>query len=97
MLFDLSILLGECYLNLCPNAKWYLDLSLERGDEQRGSCNRIVILETKELNHKNEWNYELDIEAHVFGHFELQTKANNLLLVDQKIGYVLSKPVLDVL
>lgn len=47
MLFDLSILLGECYLNLCPNAKWFLDLGLEDGDEQRGSYNRVIILETK--------------------------------------------------
>jgi len=97
MLLDLSILLGECYLNLCPNSKWYLDSGLESSDEQRGSCNRIVIIETKELNQKDEWNYKLDIEAHVFGHFELQTKTNNLLLVDQKMGYVLSKPVLDIL
>lgn len=97
MLFDLGILLGESYLNLCPNAKWYLDAGLESGDEQRGTCNRIIILETKKAKQEDDWDYYFDIEDHVFGHFTCQTKANTLLLVDQKMGKVLSKPILDLL
>ncbi len=94
MLFDVGLALGECYLSLTEGARWFLDTSELSAAEQRPSVNRMVILLPPKPGQSEGWHDVLDMEAQVFYHYSLQTKAQPLLAVDQKTGRVLAEPVL---
>lgn len=97
LLFDLGILLGECYLSLQDQAHWFLDIRTYAKENQLSSYNRVVIkpYPTEQLSEDD--YHIIDMEAQVFFHYGLQNKSAPIILADQKIGRVLAEPVLALL
>ncbi len=94
-LFDISIFIGECYLSINPNARWFLDDTIFSKEDERTSCNRIIILLPSEESHAENWLNIFDVEAHVFFHYSLQKNSISMIDLDKNIGRVLTEPLLD--
>lgn len=94
LLFDVALLLGECYLRLSPEAQWYMDTSKASQIEQRASNFRMVVLLPPIPSKGSGWFNLLDIEKHVFYHYRMQGRSLDTIRVDQHVGKVLSEPVL---
>lgn len=94
LLFDVALLLGECYLTLSPEAQWYMDTSKASQVEERPSNFRMVVLLPPIPRPESGWFNLLDIEKHVFYHYRMQGRSLDNIRVDQRVGKVLSEPVL---
>ena len=92
-LFDMAILLGECYLSLNSIARWSIDTK----DKSSETFNRVVVSVPAPTDGSESVARLLDIETHVFFHYRSQCKSKLSILTDQKIGRVLSEPVLALL
>jgi len=96
-LFDISLFLGECYLSLDGDARWFLDDSESSRNDEMATCNRIVLWRPPHEDHFSNVSNLLDIEAHVYFHYAAQKNSIASLCVDQKIGRVLAEPILRLL
>jgi len=97
LLFDISVLLGECYLSLNTEACWFLDTSSTSAREVRSSWNRIVIWLPPIPGQEAGWHSVLDMEEHVRYHYRMQRQSLDTIRVQQRIGKILSEPVLATL
>jgi hypothetical protein len=92
LLFDISILLGECYLSLSHKSEWFLDVSNQSKDDEMSSFNRVIIKQEP-----RDTNNFIDMEAQVFFHYGLQKKNPALIEADQKTGRILAEPVISLM
>ncbi len=97
MLFDISVLLGECYLAIDSNASWCIDTSPVSAEKQLPSWHRIVINLDRLPIQQQAWPNVLDIEDHVYFHYSAQEKPATFIDADWKLGTVLAEPVLKLL
>lgn len=93
LLFDVSVLLGECYLTLAKSASWHLDSGETSRREDRTTYNRIVILEKLGVEDIYRKPAILDMEAHVYFHYAAQKKSALSNETDRKMGIILSQPI----
>jgi len=93
MLFDVSILLGECFRAYNPQARWIIDNSLSSKEQQSMTINRIVMSEPP--TDTRPVSSIIDFEDQVFFHYKkAQIKSDTLIQADSKIGRVLAEPIL---
>ena len=97
LLFDTSVLLGECYLSLNNAARWHLDSSESSKGAGRTTYNRVVILLPPEENQSSDRSKLLDMEENVFYHYAAQKSSNGVIDAEQKIGRVLAEPVIKLI
>lgn len=90
-LYDMSILLGECYISVNPRSSWRLyDASLE--EIEPSNCPVIFIPATLDGETPNRI---IEMEQHVIYHYLAQRYSSSMLVVDYKIGRVLTQPIID--
>ena len=106
MILDVALLIGEIYLVKNVKAKWELDETGSDSHEQPTTYHRTVmsvrsVKEDKDiLNNLHEYEGSfgprtLDLEAQTAYHFGYQRKNDALILMDQKMGNILGKPLLE--
>ena len=94
LLFDVAVLLGECYLAVNEKAEWYCDISEESKVSELSTVNRITIKLPLDKYHSSTAINLLDLEENVFYHYGSQKKSNAIILVDQRIGRVLGEAII---
>jgi hypothetical protein len=92
LLFDVSVLLGECFINATKSSQWIVDCSDESRNKDAISFNRIVILETLPDEYAGKRDPVYDVESHVFYHYGAQKHSDLSKNTDKKMGEIVGFP-----